>query len=71
MKRNDQPTQQPTPAPGDVYTTAARKAHDAHCTPCRDHTTTRDTFAAALAASTARVDRLTLGLRNTRPAVAQ
>ncbi|WP_319052663.1 hypothetical protein [Streptomyces europaeiscabiei] len=59
---------QPQPTPGDVYTSAATKAHDAHCPSCSDVTTALATFDATLAVSTARVDRLTLGLRNTRPA---
>ncbi|MDX3637826.1 hypothetical protein PV728_48170 [Streptomyces europaeiscabiei] len=65
MKRIDQPTQQPTP--GDVYTSAASRIHDAHCPPCRDVTTTLAATDAALAVSTARSDRYTLGLRNTHP----
>ncbi|WP_405960786.1 hypothetical protein OG235_27875 [Streptomyces sp. NBC_00024] len=60
---------QPQPTPGDVYTRAARHTHGTHCPPCRDVTTTLATIDADLAVSTARVDRYTLGLRNTRPAV--
>lgn len=63
MKRNDQPTQQPTP--GDIYTAAATADHEARCTNCRNLTAARTAFAADLAASTARVDRYTLGLHRT------
>jgi len=52
---------------GDVYTTAARMTCARPA--CRTLDATLDAQAAVLAASTARVDRLTLGLR--RAAVTQ
>lgn len=52
----------------DWYTTAARAAHNDHCTACRELSAASDAAAAANGASMQRRDRRQLGLRFSRRA---
>ncbi|MFJ3812256.1 hypothetical protein ACIPWE_38575 [Streptomyces sp. NPDC090073] len=54
------------PTPGEIYVAAARADHLAHCTSCREIAAESEARAAENAASIARCDRLTLGLRRAR-----
>lgn len=54
--------------PDDWYTTAARAAHNVHCTRCRELTAASDAAAAENGASIQRRDRIQLGLRIARTA---
>ncbi|MGW4270846.1 hypothetical protein ACWEGQ_00410 [Streptomyces seoulensis] len=56
-------TGQPAQRADDWYTTAARAAHNLHCTHCRELTATSNAAAAANTASIQRRDRKQLGLR--------